>query len=94
MDIDLELIKTALIRSIDDYARMYSKGPMELDEDYYWKVMDDQLFDMTKPPESLGVGDLREDFTYIKSCIDNDNMFGPLEMQYLAGLLNWLSVKA
>jgi hypothetical protein len=65
MQIDLHQLATA----IDVIARHLVKHQMEhvqITEDYYWEVSESDMFDMSKVPANLAVGQLTHDWERIQ----------------------------
>lgn len=91
--VDLKVIRAALCRCIDEYVASYSDSIL-LDEDLFWLVLDNQLFDMADMPKNLGVGSLVESHEDVIRKLETGDRLGAVEMQQLAAILNWLSAKA
>ena len=91
--VNLNHIKLALCRCIDEYIESYSDC-VDLDEDLFWLVLDDQLFKIENAPKELGVGSLIDSLKDIEQKLKSGDRLGAVEMQHLAGILNWLSAKA
>jgi hypothetical protein len=94
MEIDLQTLKNALVRAVDDYAALHGSDAVTLDQGLYWTILDDQLFDLGQQPHDLGVGDLEEEFSSVMRRLEENDRLGAVEMQHLAALLTWLSAKA
>jgi len=94
MNIDLDILKSALIRVIDDHIALHGNRIVALDEDLYWIILDDQLFNLSEQPHDLAVGNLEDEFSGILRHMTENEPLGAVEMQHLAAVLTWLSAKA
>ena len=94
MKIDLQTLKVALVRAVDDYAVLHGNDAITLNQGPYWMILDDQLFDLEQKPHDLGVGDLEEEFSSVMRRLEKNDRLGAVEMQHLAALLTWLSAKS
>jgi len=94
MDIDLNLLKNALVKAIDDFEVMHGRGPVNLDKGLYWTILDNDLYEVSEKPGDLGIGDLEEEYTSLIRRLRGNELLGSVELQHLAGILSWLSAKA
>ena len=94
MIIDLISLKAALCKAINDYELIHDQTSVELDEDFYWRIPDASLFDLTVTPNKFEVGSLSEEFLEIKAIMSQDGTLGAVSIQHLAGILAWISAKS
>jgi len=92
MKIDLELLKTLICRSIDDFIFLHGKKEIDINEDMYWSILDKDLFDMNKKPSDLGVGSLNEELSAIIKQYQSGEHLGSPAMQPLAAMITCLSI--
>jgi hypothetical protein len=93
MDIDLNLLKKAVERAIDDFSALHGRSAVNLDNALYWVILDNDLYNMSEKPGDLGVGDLEEEYAGIVHRLRENERLGSVELQHLAGILSWLSTK-
>ena len=67
-------ISTAEIRSIVETLCRHldetDRSAIEVDEDYYWHVPDDEVFDVSKDPTELNVGQITDDWSELQKISD------------------------
>ncbi len=65
---------------------------INLDEDFYWDIDDDKLYDMQSKPIEIDVGQLYDDWEFL-SKIDNKEEAVSLMLIHLAPLLRYIGTK-
>jgi hypothetical protein len=94
MKLDPDLLKSALCRAIDDYLFLYGLDELALSSEYYWKVSDDQLFDIGKKPDDFQIGDYGEEYSAIQDALKRGDLIGSVLVEHLASILYGLSARA
>ncbi len=64
---DIRSIVEALCLHLDETGR----SVIDVDEDYYWSVPDNEVFDVAKDPVELDVGQLTSDWDDLEKIKDN-----------------------
>jgi hypothetical protein len=77
-----------------DKLRTEGVEKIALDQGYYWKVFEDEMFLMNATPENLGVGDLAFDLDNVGAALELDNDAPPLLLVGLASLLSYVGLRA
>ena len=66
---------------------------VSLGKDYYWCLSDDQRYNMLAEPEDHLVGQLFDDWDFIKPIADDPSLATPLCLVHLAPLLEYLATQ-
>jgi len=64
---------------------------VQLNENYYWSIKDDELYSMDQPPKELVVGSLFDDFEFVSSSFKNADRQLPIMFIHIAPILQALS---
>ncbi|WP_316528165.1 hypothetical protein [Kitasatospora brasiliensis] len=73
-----------LIRHIEGTTK---DGTVALDEDYFWSIPSDELYDVTKEPATLTIGQLSESWQHMQDLLaDEDRALG-YHLVWLADVL-------
>lgn len=74
--------------------QLKSNGIHEIsfDDDYYWNVPSDLLYDPYNQPKELDIGQLSEDYEFLLSSIKNDCIVNA-DLRKLSHLLRYIADK-
>ncbi len=89
MKINIDQLKEISNKVFDDFA---NKGIVDLEimNDYYWCIDDDQLYETSEDPSCFSIGQLSDDYLdVIKDCVD-ESISGHT-VKHLASLLMFLA---
>ena len=92
MKVDLRLIEMA-IQKLFEYLRDNQIEQIVLEEDYYWNICDNDLYDVTKEPVIDSIGQLTCDYELLVKFVIEKNI--PVARNFLqaSALLRYLSIK-
>ena len=94
MRVDPELLKSALVKAIDDHLRMHGADLLSIDKDLYWRVADHEAFNVHVKPAELEIGNLPEEYSAIEADVRSGELLGSVSLQHLSSILLWLSARA
>lgn len=66
---------------------------MSLDEDYYWTVASEELYEFRTAPTNLNVGSLCDDLEFLSSLEGDEKMAVSRMLIHVAPLLRYLATK-
>lgn len=91
MDLDLRILRDSINRTLDMIIEV--KGSvLTINNDYYWNVNDDELYNMDAQPFNLGIGDLQYDYERIRQIHEEDEEM-PIYLYWHAALLRAISIE-
>ena len=64
-----------------------------LEKDYYWRLDDEDKYNMREAPKEHLVGQLVDDWEFLQSTADDPSMATPLSFMHLAPLLDYLATQ-
>jgi hypothetical protein len=91
--IDVAQLQKA-INTLLDKLKTEGVEKIALDQGYYWKVFEDEMFLMNATPGNLGVGDLVSDLENVGATLELDDDAPPLLLVGLASLLSYVGLRA
>ena len=67
---------------------------VELDENYYWLVPDESIYDISTgdQPQDLNLGSLFDDYSELKKSCELDRLL-PYDLKYISSLFRYLMIK-
>jgi hypothetical protein len=89
MDVEIKIADLRLVigRILDHIEHDLGHATLVLDQDDYWDVADDERYDFTKSPTGLGHGQLRDDWEFLSSIIEDKDQAVSLMLIHIAPLL-------
>jgi hypothetical protein len=84
MKIDIELLKNAIVKILDAQKELY--GPtIETENDLYWFIQHEELYNPIVSPKDLTLGSLEDDWQHMESLMKEGN--DPCYMAVWAAML-------
>ncbi len=73
MDVEIKIADLRLVvgRILDHIEYDLGHTVVKLDQDDYWDVADEERYDFAKSPTGLGHGQLRDDWEFLRSILDD-----------------------
>jgi hypothetical protein len=72
MKIDIELLKNAIVKILDAQKELY--GPtIETENDLYWFIQHEELYNPIVSPKDLTLGSLEDDWQHMESLMKEGN---------------------
>ncbi|MFT3664268.1 hypothetical protein [Piscinibacter sp.] len=89
MDIEIKISDLRLVieRILSHIEHELGYAAVRLDQDDYWDIADDERYDFTKSPTSLGHGQLRDDWNFLTSILEDKDQAVSLMLVHVAPLL-------
>ncbi|REC50331.1 hypothetical protein [Chryseobacterium pennipullorum] len=84
-----EFIKTLLVK-LDNLDIAIS---FTLDEDVYWNILDEELYDAYKDPVGLTMGSLADDWSFLQAVLKGKREIVDYDLYKLAAILRFLGKK-
>lgn len=91
--INLKDIEVAFDKLIESIRSKHEDSMIELNEDYYWCISSDEIYNVYENPKELTVGSLHDDLDEIKKMSSEDYYAVPVLMNKLVSLLSYLGTK-
>lgn len=87
--IDISTVK-ATVNLLLDHIMESGLEKLPLNEQLYWKVLDNEKYVMNKTPGDLGVGDLFADLDFIEDVVSDGQQLTALTLAELGPLLTYI----
>jgi hypothetical protein len=89
MDVEIKVadLRVIIDRILDHIERDLGHTTVKLDQDNYWDVADDERYDFTKTPGNFEHGQLRDDWEFLSSILDDKEQAVSLMLAHVAPLL-------
>ena len=84
---DLRLITD---RIFDHIEKDLHVSAVEIKQDYYWDLQDDNLYDPANEPTELGLGQLYEDWQFLSAILVDKEQAVALMLLHLAPILRYV----
>lgn len=91
MKVSLAEIRSFVDKALDDFAAISGDGDVEIPQDLYWYVGDDDMYDFQRKPEQLEVGSHATEIEQLRDAVRNNGFSGRNGLKFIAGLLSHLS---
>ncbi len=93
MDIDIEKLRLITNQIFDHISCDLKISKVPLEQDYYWNIPSDSLFDVDSTPSELDIGQLFDDLEFLLKTLDNEEQAVSLMFVHLAPLLRYVGEK-
>ncbi len=93
MEINLEKLRNIVNLIFDHISSDAGVDKVLLDKDFYWDIDDEKLYDMSSQPDSLDVGQLYDDWGFLKNIKCKEEAVA-LMFIHVAPLLRHIGLKA
>lgn len=90
MEIDIVELKRVVDRLLDHLIHTRGVRVVELKNNYYWTVPDDQVYDMARNTFELGIGSLVDDWDFVSSLLDKETDPVTYQLTEVAPLLRYI----
>lgn len=87
---DLRVLFNAILDNIEGELKIKE---VPLREDYYYYVSPEHKYKMNSDPESYSIGQLRDDWGFLKSVVESKETATPLNFMHLAPILEYLATQ-
>lgn len=64
-----------------------------LDEDLYWNILDEELYDPYKDPKNLTMGSLADDWAFLQNVVEGNRGMINYDLVKIAAILKFLAKK-
>lgn len=86
---ELRRINTQLL----DHLENCGHNEIEIDVDFYWTIKKEELYDPYKKPEALGLGQLYDEYGFLRNIIDGNSEATAYAFVWLSALLRYIGEK-
>lgn len=84
---ELEEIVSLLLKKLK-----HSKGKeIELNNDYYWEISNDEVYNPYEEPKNISLGQLSEDINELNRLVNKDDDAIPYDLSRIGNILKALS---
>lgn len=90
--IDLEVLRIAINRIFDHMANEEELTHVDLDKDYYWSIDDEELYEVSRQPQNLGLGQLYDDWEFLEGMLKDGSECRPM-LEHVSALLRYIATK-
>ena len=91
-------VKVSELRAITDclftYLENTGRGDFEIDEDYYWEISKEELYDPSKDPKDLTIGQLSHDWERLQAIQSGEDPPIGYALVWLASILRNVGEKS
>jgi|SRR3954447_7309424 hypothetical protein len=89
MDVVIKIsdLRLVICRILDHVEQDLGHGTLKLDQDSYWDVADDERYDFTRIPKNFEHGQLRDDWEFLSSIINDKDQAVSFMLVHVAPLL-------
>jgi hypothetical protein len=87
---DLKKIIKSLFNELN---KLDDNTAFSLDEDFYWNILDEELYAVYKDPKELTMGRLFDDWEFLGKVVNNDREIIDYDLYKLAAILKFLGKK-
>lgn len=91
-------VKVAQLRAIADrlfaYLEETGRKEFDVDEDYYWEISKEELYDPSKDPKDLTIGQLSHDWERLESILDGEDPPIGYALVWLSSILRIVGEKS
>lgn len=87
---DLKILLEALLSKLDNID---SNRPVFSDQDLYWNITDEELYDPYKEPVDLTMGSLSDDWEFLQKMMNGERDLIDYDLYKLAAILKYSGSK-
>lgn len=87
VEISISELRLVTNRIFDHIEHDLGYASVNLDQNSYWDVADEERYDFTKSPEGLGHGQLHDDWEFLSSILRDKDQAVSLMLIHLAPVL-------
>lgn len=91
MKVELEDIER-MISSILLKYREFHGNEIEIENDYYWKVDENEVYVLDTDPKDFSIGQLTDDWKTLQHSFESDDLI-PYDLQRISNILTALSIE-
>jgi len=90
VEIDLQELRLIIQRIFEYMESDLGLKKLTLDKDFYWDVPSEDRYDLTRSPETCDVGQLYDDWGFLRPILQDKSQALPLMLIHVAPLLLWI----
>lgn len=89
MDVEVKVadLRLVLCRILDHIEHDLGHATVKLDQDNYWDIADEERYDFKKSPRNFEHGQLRDDWEFLSSIIEDKDQAVSLMLIHAAPVL-------
>jgi hypothetical protein len=76
-----------------DHLEICGHNVIEVDSDFYWTIKKEELYDPYKEPEALALGQLYDEYGFLKKIVDGENEPTAYALVWLSAVLRYIGEK-
>jgi hypothetical protein len=76
-----------------DHLENCGHSLIEVDVDFYWTIKKEELYDPYKKPEALGLGQLYDEYEFLKNIIEGKSEPTAYALVWLSAVLRYIGEK-
>lgn len=90
LEIEINDLRQVANRIFDHIQKDLKIDKVRIEQDYYWDIPKDKLYDPTKDPSDLVLGQLYDDWDFLSSILADKEQAVSLMLIHLAPLLRYI----
>jgi hypothetical protein len=91
MDINISQLQNIISLMMKSLKERYGDD-VELQNDFYWNISSDEIYNVSENPKSLTIGQITDDFFTLKNAFNTDSLT-PYDLQRVANILKAISIE-
>jgi hypothetical protein len=91
IEIDLELFKQLTLKLITSVQDIAEVDRIKLTDDFYWEIDPKQKYQFDMKPTVFTVGQLYDDWEFLKKALDDESQISPAMLCHLSPLVRYLN---
>lgn len=89
--VDVNVLREVTNRIFDFIQRDLELRVVDLPENFYWEIPDDDLYELGAEPKQLECGSLADDADFVRAAYEDQSQAIPLVLMHVAPLLRALA---
>ncbi len=91
--VGIRRLRAAVDRVLEHIEQDLGISKLGLDDAYYWEVADSSVFQVDRKEPRLDIGDLHDDWGFLRRVLDGGEQAVSLVLIHVAPLLRYLAIK-
>lgn len=83
-------VKNLIVHLSDELSKLGDAEVIVLDDDLYWNILDEDLYDPYEKPENFTMGSLTEDWEFLQKVVMGERQMIDYDLYKLASILKFL----
>jgi hypothetical protein len=92
MKVRVEELRT-IAQILFEHLEASGRHEFEIDDDYYWVIPSEQLYDPTKDPKDLGLDQLTDNWEWLSRVRSGEQEPIAYHLVWLGAILRWVGEK-